>query len=593
MSDKNSLIGSWLNLQCGTLAGAKRAVVLRANDSGGLRAAAHWPAASIPSPTLTNIAAAAATKPSCTVDPFNPANAVAGREGDVITSPLLHNGRSFGVIAVEMPAANDAQRRACAKALQWGAAWLDLLLSAREGMAENHLLTVIDMVATTLEHPTFHESATAVVAELARRVGCERVSLGFLRRQTSCVLAVSRSASADNRTALLRAIGVAMDEAIDQDLTLLYPPANATDIRVGESHEQLAGTYGSGSICTVPITVEGHLVGAMTFEHREADRFDATTVALCEAIVALVGPILAGKRKEEQWAGPRLLDSLRGQLVKLTGPRHVRFKLVTAMSVSAVLFLAFATGEYRVSADATLESMVQRAVTAPFDGYVDDSSVRPGDLVKVEEVLARLEDRDLKLEELKWSSEAAKLQKEYREAMAAHENARVRILQAQLDQARAQLELVEEQLARTQVTAPVDGMIVKGDLTQSLGAPVERGDVLFEVAPLNDYRVMLAVDEREIGRLQTGLAGQLALAGSPDDRMPIVIQRITPISTVADGRNYFAVQAKLLSDRPQALRPGMQGVGKIYIGRRKLVWIWTHEMLDWMRLKSWSWTGWA
>ncbi|NND36068.1 MAG: histidine kinase, partial [Gammaproteobacteria bacterium] len=67
----------------------------------------------------------------------------------------------------------------------------------------------------------------------------------------------------------------------------------------------------------------------------------------------------------------------------------------------------------------------------------------------------------------------------------------------------------------------------------------------------------------------------------------------TPISTVEDGRNFFAVQAKLLSEQTQVLRPGMQGVGKIYIGRRKLVWIWTHEMLDWLRLKSWSWTGWA
>ncbi|NND36140.1 MAG: HlyD family efflux transporter periplasmic adaptor subunit, partial [Gammaproteobacteria bacterium] len=581
MSDKNKLIGSWLNLQCGTLAGAKRGVVLRANENGGLRAAAHWPATSIPSPALTNIAAAASSKTACTVDPFDPADAASGREGDVITCPLQHDDRPFGIVAIEVPAGSDAQRRACAKALQWGAAWLDLLLSAREGMAENHLLTVIDMVATALEQPTFHESATAVVTELARRVGCERVSLGFLRRQASRVLAVSRSASADNRTALLRAIGGAMDEAVDQDTTLVFPPADATDIRVVDAHAQLSDAYCSGSICTVPITVEGRLVGAMTFEHREVGQFDATNIALYEAIVALVGPILAGKRKEEQWAGPRLLDSLRGQLAKLTGPRHARFKFVTAMVILAVAFLGFATGEYRVSADATLESMVQRAVTAPFDGYVDDSSVRPGDLVKADEVLCRLEDRDLKLEQLKWSSEAAKLQKEYREAMAAHENSRVRILQAQLEQASAQLELVEEQLARTQVTAPVDGMIVKGDLTQSLGAPVERGDILFEVAPLNDYRVMLAVDEREIGRLQTGLAGQLALAGLPDARMPIVVQRITPISTVEDGRNFFAVQAKLLSEQTRVLRPGMQGVGKIYIGRRKLVWIWTHEMLDW------------
>ncbi|MGI9341206.1 MAG: HlyD family efflux transporter periplasmic adaptor subunit [Gammaproteobacteria bacterium] len=591
MSATNQLIESWLTLQCSMLAGAVRATVVRAGAQGAYETVAGWPTSGAVTPDLANVASSALGKQQCTVSRFDAERATGGREGDIVTCPLSRDGKPFGIVAVELPAGTDAQRNACAKALQWGGAWLELLLRAQSGTAENHLLTVVDMVATSLEHTTFQESATAVVAELARRIECERVTIGYVRRGNARIDAVSRSASADNRTALLRTIAAAMDEAIDQDATLVYPRAAAAQAQVVVAHEKLSTGYGSGSACSIPISVDGRLVGAVTLEHRETDHFDATKVALCEAVIALVGPILTGKRDAERWVGPRLLDSLRGQLAKLTGPRHARFKLGTAITIAVALFLGLATGEYRVSADATLESMVQRAVTAPFDGYVDDSSVRPGDLVKVDEILCRLEDRDLKLEEFKWSSEAAKLQKEAREAMAADEYARVRILQAQLDQAAAQLDLVREQLARTQVTAPVDGMIVKGDLTQSLGAPVERGDVLFEVAPLDDYRVMLAVDERDVGALVTGLAGQLALAGLPDKPMPIVVQRITPISTVEDGKNYFAVQAKLLSDRTQLLRPGMQGVGKIYIGRRKLAWIWTHDMLDWLRLWSWNWTG--
>jgi len=591
MAATNQLIESWLTLQCSMLAGAVRATVVRAGTEGTYDAVAGWPNKGAVTPELANVASSAIGKQQCTVNRFDAERATGGREGDIVTCPLSRDGQPFGIVAVELPAGTDAQRNACAKALQWGGAWLELLLRAQSGTAENHLLTVVDMVATSLEHATFQESASAVVAELARRTECERVTVGYVRRGNARIDAVSRSASADNRTALLRTIAAAMDEAIDQDTTLLFPRAAAAHVQVVAAHERLSTGYGSGSVCSIPISVDGRLVGAVTLEHREADHFDATKVALCEAVIALVGPILTGKRDAERWVGPRLLDSSRGQLAKLTGPRHARFKLGTAMTIGVALFLGLATGEYRVSADATLESMVQRAVTAPFDGYVDDSSVRPGDLVKADEVLCRLEDRDLKLEEFKWSSEAAKLQKESREAMAADEYARVRILQAQLDQASAQLDLVREQLARTLVTAPVDGMIVKGDLTQSLGAPVERGDVLFEVAPLDDYRVMLAVDERDVGALVTGLAGQLALAGLPDKPMPIVVQRITPISTVEDGKNYFAVQAKLLSDRTQLLRPGMQGVGKIYIGRRKLAWIWTHDMLDWLRLWRWNWAG--
>ncbi len=591
MAAKDYLVESWLGLQCSMLSGAVEAVVLCAGDDGSYKEVARWPENAVGSDVLSNVAASVTGKPKCTVVNFDAAPDDASHQGSFVTCPLSRDGECFGVIAVRIAAADDAQGRACAKALLWGRAWLNLLLDAQSDTAENHLLTVIDMVATSLVHGSFDESASAVVAELARRIGCERISLGFLRANRARVLAMSGSASADNRMALLQSIAAAMDEAVDQDMTLVYPSRRASSSQIVDAQKSLLETYGCGSICTVPIANEGQLIAAVTFEHQAPEFFDSTVIALCEAVVSLVGPILAGKRQEERWFGPRLLGMPRSQLSKLTGPGHMSFKLAASLAIAASLFFSFATGEYRVSADAMVESLVQRAVTAPFDGYVDESSVRPGDVVKAGTILARLEDRDLKLEELKWSSEAAKLRKEYREALAAHENSRVRILQAQLEQASAQLALAKEQLARTKVAAPVEGMIVKGDLTQSLGAPVERGDVLFEVAPLNDYRVMLAVDEREVGRLKTGLSGKLALSGMPNNRLLIEVQRITPISTAEDGRNFFAVQAKLLSEQTQVLRPGMQGIGKISVGRRKLIWIWTHEMLDWLRLKTWRWFG--
>jgi RND family efflux transporter MFP subunit len=240
-----------------------------------------------------------------------------------------------------------------------------------------------------------------------------------------------------------------------------------------------------------------------------------------------------------------------------------------------------------VTADATLEGTVQRAVVAPFDGYIAEANVRPGDIVSEGQVLAALDDKDLTLERLTLASEKSQYEREYREAMAAHESAQVAILRAQLDKATAQLSLVEEHLARTQVSAPLDGIVINGDLSQSLGAPVERGDALFEIAPLDSYRVMLEVDETQVGELEPGQAGRLALAGFPADYLSFVVERITPISTAADGRNYFTVEASL-DNTPELLRPGMQGVGKIDIGTRKLVWIWTHRLVDWFRLWSWS-----
>ena len=33
----------------------------------------------------------------------------------------------------------------------------------------------------------------------------------------------------------------------------------------------------------------------------------------------------------------------------------------------------------------------------------------------------------------------------------------------------------------------------------------------------------------------------------------------------------------------------MEGIGKIEIGERKLLWIWTYKMVNWLRVWAWSW----
>ena len=161
------------------------------------------------------------------------------------------------------------------------------------------------------------------------------------------------------------------------------------------------------------------------------------------------------------------------------------------------------------------------------------------------------------------------------------------ILAAQMAQIEAQLSLVGDKLSRATLIAPFDGVVVSGDLTQLLGAPVEQGKVLFQIAPLDSYRVVLEVDERDIDAIALGQDGDLTLSGLTNQRLAFSVRQITPVSVSQDGRNFFRVEAHLqtASDR---LRPGMEGIGKIRVGERKLLWIWTHGLTDWLRWWAWK-----
>ena len=122
-------------------------------------------------------------------------------------------------------------------------------------------------------------------------------------------------------------------------------------------------------------------------------------------------------------------------------------------------------------------------------------------------------------------------------------------------------------MARATLTAPIDGVVISGDLSQSIGSPVERGQLLFEVASPEDYRLVVMVDEADIGWVEIGQPGHLRLR--------------------RQGANRFRVEAAL-NELPATLRPGMNGVAKIEIDERPVGWIWTRTFVDWVRYQLWK-----
>jgi RND family efflux transporter MFP subunit len=509
-----------------------------------------------------------------------------------IAYPIEVREHLHGVAVLELAPRPEPQLQAALRQLHWGAAGLQALLwreeVLKEAAARDRLQTVLELLATLVSHERAAAGAMAFVTALATRLQCDRVSVGFLRRGRAQVRAVSHSAQFGKQTNLIRAIGSAMDEALDQKGTIIYPAPRDGAARVTRAHADLARQHGSGAICTMPLSYGDRLVGALTLERPEDRPFDAPTVELCEGVAALAGPVLEVQRRDDRWLVMKVGEACRAWLAHLVGPRHIALKLAIAGSVAVVLFFAFATGDFRVSATTTIEPEVRRAAVAPFNGYIAEARARAGDLVREGQLLAALDDREMRLERLKWLSQHEQLVKQYHQAMAKHEAAQVKILTAQIDQANAQLALLDDQLSRTRVLAPFNGIVVTGDLSQMLGSPVERGQALFEIAPLESYRVILQVDERDIADVSVGQRGQLLLSAFPTAPLPFRVAKITPVSTPHEGRNYFRVEAQLDST-PERLRPGMEGVGKVEVGRRLLIWIWTRQVIDWMRLKLWTW----
>jgi RND family efflux transporter MFP subunit len=602
MKEMKNLLRYWLFHQCQILAGSTRAVLLSGPPGQGpFDRTLFWPDTGGDHSVLLNDAAAALHNNKPLILTRNKRPAPAGKSLDTLTCPLHLNGQLLGAVAIEMTHRSQLMQQAALQQVIDGSQWLKKLIllniSAAKQLkntirqtssaARQQLVNLVDLVAVGLEHEKFRVAATEVANELAGRFGCRRVSLGFLHFSRIRVEVLSSNLQIEPQAHKIRAIRDAMGESLDQNTTVVYPAASDDARLVNRFHAQLAKEEQGAAICTVPLIKNGKAVGALLLERAAEQSFTAETVAQCEQISLLLGPVLETRRREERPLPIKILDSIQGWGARLFGPRALPLKVGVALSVLLLAWLSLASSTFSISSDAVLEPEICRTVVAPQEGYIAAAHVRAGDQVRKGDLLATLDDQKLRQEQRKWQSQRAQLFKEYRKALAGWDRAEVAILRAKQAQAEAQLKLVEQQLARVKLVAPFAGLVVKGDLNQALGAPVKRGEVLYEVAPTNEYRAVLKVDDRDIGMIAAGQRGQLKLSGIPNRSVNIIIDRLTPVSSTADGRNFFRVEA-IMDQHLGQMRPGMEGVAKIEISQEKLLWIWTRRLVDWLRLFIWN-----
>ncbi len=201
-------------------------------------------------------------------------------------------------------------------------------------------------------------------------------------------------------------------------------------------------------------------------------------------------------------------------------------------------------------------------------------------------VLADLDVSEMRLKLSSARVERAGHLKRASAAMRDGKTVEAQIARADAERTAAQIRLLEYYVRKAIIVAPTSGIVLIGELERKIGSPVKTGDVLFEVAPLESLRAELAVPEDRIGEVQLDQGGALAVESYPGEHVAFVVERISPIAEVVDRENAFKVRVRL-KDRRDWMRPGMAGLAKIHIGRRRYAWIWTRRVVNWIRMKLW------
>lgn len=582
----DAFCSAWLALVCERFPVVRQAAVLiESADGQNYVPIAVWPAAHADMGRMGEAVQLALAGRRIVVQP------VPDHAGMIhVAVPLSSGERLVGAVALEA-ALEESAAHALLQELHWGSAWLVNMFGQREldaaTQASERSLGVLETIAVALRHERFQQALFELSNTLRQRFGCSRVAIGLVRDAHIRMAALSEAATFERSSPMVRAYVDAMDETCDLSQTVHASPGDESDSY--RAHKALLQRVGASALISVPIDHQARTVAVIVLERDNDAPFDTAEQRWLETFASLFSPVVAQRRDAERNSLQRFGDETRRFWSALLGPRHLLWKAGAMVAAIAIALLIWLPVTYRVSAKTLTEGSIQRVATAPFEGYLAASLVRAGDIVRKGQVLARLDDHDLLVERARWSSERDQYQNKLREAMANHDLTATRVVTAQLDEAQAQLDLTEDKLAHASIKAPYDGVVVTGDLSQQIGTPLEAGKKLFEIAPLHSYRIILEVDERDIGQIHSGEAGELVMKGLVGDPMSFTVAKIMPVATAQDGKNFYRVEAHLKRGS-SLLLPGMEGVGKIEVGRRKLGWVLLHGLIDWARINLWRWS---
>lgn len=460
------------------------------------------------------------------------------------------------------------------------------------------------LIASINHAETFKGATLQFVNDLCRQIAVDRVALGWIGvgkkiepRMFSKVIALSDTENIDRRMAMIEKIEAAMDECLDQEQPVLYPPPPAEgpggDVLLSQaivhSHRELCASDANMKVATLPLRTDKRILGVVLVESTAAGPIDLNTIELLQASLDLVAPVLEIRRSDDRWLHQRAWDSTLRAGAWLVGPRHTLWKLAGAAVIVATLIAIFVTIPYRVSAPVELQPREPRTLSAPFDGKIAalGENVEAGKKVAKGDLLVQMDTERLKLEALEAQSVIIQATKEADEARKKGDLNGAQQADAKAAQGQARLDLANNRIADARLVSPLNGTIIAGDLKDKIDASVQIGQALFQVADLSDMVVIAKVDDRDIGFIREGMTGQISAKADPAREFDFVVDRIVPLSQAEEGKNAFMVRAKLTGESAPWFRPGMEGLAKFNAEEHSLAWIASRRIVDQLRLWLW------
>ena len=450
------------------------------------------------------------------------------------------------------------------------------------------LLAVSREITATLD---LDKVMGTIVNATSTLIPYERCAIGIFEKGRLRLGAVSGAAEIDRRDPNVRRLedllnwvflsgaDVAVTQTEDGEI-------NAERPETVEKFRAIFQETGLRTFVGVLLKDEEGKLGALGFESTESLEFDEETRDLLTILVNQATVAVRNAQLYQQVSFAGFLQPLlekRRQLLDIPARKRQAWLIGAAAVALALIVVPWSV---RVEGPVRVLPARRAAVTAAVDGVVKEVLHREGDRVAAGEVVATLKDEPYRAALAEAGAALAIAESDVARYTQEGDGAAMFEARSRRDQQSAKKAFAEEQLAKTQLRAPVAGILITPHIEQRTGQALARGAELAVVADTGSITAEVAVPEGDATLVHAGQAVALKLNPFPTRVFRGRVERVGA-ELRQEGDESFVIAEARVDNAGDALRPGMLGRGKVTTVTHPLGYALFRKPLRYIWLKLW------
>lgn len=450
-------------------------------------------------------------------------------------------------------------------------------------LEENEYKNPLELFNIIIHKEDFNLALLTLVNEIAFRFHCSQVSIGWVETKKVVTKAISSVESFEKNSDVINLLENLFEETSLQEEILIYP---SKDKSLALYESEIYYNYRKASqIVSIPIYYKQEICGVIVCEMIDK-LMTKEDINLINLSVNQITPWLKNLQYNQESlikkSSRKAINFFENTLsVKYTGLKFIVASLLFILLISLVVKV-----DYKVDGIASVETDLITYITAPYDGIIENINKKEGDDVLKDDLLLTLDTNELKLKANESKANILRYAQEAEKARATYSLADMKIALSKKEEAEVSLNRVDYYISQSMIKAPYDGVVVEGDYTKLIGAPISKGDVILKVAKLGSMFLRIKVNERDIDGIKQ--SGKFIFLSRPNLSYNIKIDKIIPVAQVDKSEgNVFVIKAFIEEKEESWWRPGMSGIVKIDAGEQTIFWIATHKLVDFIRIYLW------